>query len=66
MRWHPPGACWLAPPLAGVITAVAGPAVVIVYDQFLINVRRARFAIEADNVTQRVDALGKARDAIME
>src|SRR5438046_9127937 len=49
-----------------VLTASPARLVVIVYDQFLINVRRARFAIEADNVTQRVDALGKARDAVME
>src|SRR5437868_9165369 len=49
-----------------VMTASPARLVVIVYDQFLVNLRRARFAIEADNATQRVDALGKARDAIME
>jgi flagellar protein FliS len=49
-----------------VLTASPEKLVVMIYDHVLANLRRARMAIETGNVEQRVHALGKARDGVME
>jgi len=40
--------------------------VVMTYDHVLVNLHRARVAIEANNVERRVAALSKAREGVME
>src|SRR5512144_3263060 len=49
-----------------VLTASPEKLVVITYDHVLANLRRARTAIEARDVVQRVQAMGKAREGVME
>jgi flagellar secretion chaperone FliS len=49
-----------------VLTASPEKLVVITYDHVLANLRRARTAIEARDVAQRVQAMGKAREGVME
>ena len=49
-----------------VLTASPEKLVVITYDHVLANLRRARAAIEARDVVQRVQAMGKAREGVME
>jgi flagellar protein FliS len=49
-----------------VLTAAPGRLVVMVFDQLLVNLRRARMAMEANNVEVRAEAVAKARDAVME
>ena len=49
-----------------VTTASPEKLVVLTYDHVLVNLRRARLAIEAGNIEQRVQALGKAREGLME
>ena len=49
-----------------VLTASPEKLVVVIYDHILVNLRRARLAIESGNIEQRVQALGKARDGVME
>ncbi len=40
--------------------------VVITYDHVLVNLHRARVAIEANSIERRVAALSKAREGVME
>jgi flagellar protein FliS len=49
-----------------VLTASPEKLVVITFDHVLVNLRRARVAIEADNIERRVQSLGKAREGVME
>src|SRR4051812_26736411 len=49
-----------------VLTASPEKLVVMTYDHVLVNLRRARLAIEAQNIERRVHALSKAREGIME
>jgi flagellar biosynthetic protein FliS len=49
-----------------VLTAAPGRLVVIVFDQLLVNLRRARFAMDANNIELRAESVGKAREAAME
>lgn len=47
-------------------TASPGRLVVLVFDCALSNLLRARRALQTGNVEERITAVGKARDAIME
>jgi flagellar protein FliS len=47
-------------------TASPSRLVVLVFDCAMSNLYRARRAVETRNIEQRVEAVGKARDAIME
>src|SRR4051812_3498576 len=47
-------------------TASPARLVVLVYEAALSNLLRARRAVENGNIEERVTAVGKARDAIME
>lgn len=47
-------------------TASPARLVVLVYEHALSNLLRARRAVQAGNVEERVTAVGKARDALME
>jgi flagellar secretion chaperone FliS len=47
-------------------TASPGRLVVLVFDCALSNLLRARRAVQSGSIEQRVDAVGKAREAIME
>jgi len=47
-------------------TASPARLVVLVYEAALTNLLRARRAVETGNIQERVTAVGKARDAIME
>jgi flagellar protein FliS len=49
-----------------VLTASPEKLVVITFDHILVNLRRARLAIEAGNVERRAQSLGKAREGVME
>jgi flagellar protein FliS len=49
-----------------VLTASPEKLIVIVFDHVLVNLRRARVAIEAGNIERRAQALGKAREGVME
>jgi len=47
-------------------TASPARLVVLVFDCALANLLRARRAVQTSNIEERVSAVGKARDAIME
>src|SRR5689334_6911466 len=47
-------------------TASPSRLVVLVFDCALSNLLRARRAVQSNDIAERVDAVGKARDAIME
>jgi flagellar protein FliS len=49
-----------------VLAASPAQLVVVVFDHLLVMLRRARIAMEQGNVELRVDALGRARDAVAE
>lgn len=49
-----------------VLSAAPGRLVVMVFDHLLVNLRRARFAMEANNVELRAESVAKAREAAME
>jgi flagellar protein FliS len=49
-----------------ILTASPAKLVVIVYDHLLANLCRARLAIEANKIEARINAVGKAREAVME
>ena len=49
-----------------VMTASPAQLVVMLYDHVLVNLRRARIAMEAGHVEQRIALLDKARDGIGE
>ena len=49
-----------------ILSASPEKLVVITFDHVLVNLRRARMAIEAGNVELRVQSLGKAREGVME
>ena len=49
-----------------VLTASPEKLIVITFDHVLVNLRRARLAIEAGSIERRVQALSKAREGIME
>ena len=49
-----------------VLTASPEKLIVITFDHVLVNLRRARVAIEANNIERRVQALSKAREGVME
>lgn len=49
-----------------VLTASPEKLVLITFDHILVNLRRARLAIEAGNIETRAQALGKAREGVME
>src|SRR4051794_5948419 len=49
-----------------ILTASPAKLVVIVYDHLLANLCRARLAIEANKIEARIDAVGKAREAVVE
>jgi flagellar secretion chaperone FliS len=49
-----------------VLTAAPGRLVVIVFDHLLVNLRRARIAMEANNNPVRAESIAKAREAAME
>jgi len=49
-----------------ILTASPEKLVVITFDHILVNLRRARLAIEAGNIERRAQALGKAREGVME
>jgi len=49
-----------------VLTASPEKLIVIVFDHVLVNLYRARVAIEANNIERRVQALTKAREGVME
>ena len=49
-----------------VLTASPEKLVVITFDHILVNLRRARLAIEAGSIERRVQSLSKAREGVME
>lgn len=49
-----------------VLTASPEKLVVITFDHVLVNLRRARVAIEAGSIEHRVQSLSKAREGVME
>jgi flagellar protein FliS len=49
-----------------VLTASPEKLVVMTYDHVLVNLRRARVAIEGRRIEQRVQALSSAREGVME
>ena len=49
-----------------VLTASPEKLVVITFDHVLVNLRRARIAIEAGNIELRVQSMSKAREGVME
>jgi len=49
-----------------VLSASPEKLVVITFDHVLVNLRRARMAIEAGNIELRVQSLSKAREGVME
>jgi flagellar protein FliS len=49
-----------------VLTASPEKLVVMAFDHVLVNLRRARMALEAGNIELRAQSLGKAREGIME
>ena len=49
-----------------ILAASPGRLVVIVFDHVLANLHRARVAGDAKNIEMRLEALGRARDGVME
>lgn len=49
-----------------VLSASPEKLVVITFDHVLVNLRRARIAIEAGNIELRVQSMSKAREGVME
>ena len=49
-----------------VLTASPEKLVVMTFDHVLVNLRRARMAIETGDVVQRVQAMSRAREGVME
>jgi flagellar protein FliS len=49
-----------------ILTASPAKLIVIIYDHLLVNLRRAKVAHEANNIEVRVDAICRAREAVME
>jgi len=49
-----------------VLTASPEKLVVITFDHILVNLRRARLAMEAGNIELRTKSLGRAREGVME
>jgi flagellar protein FliS len=49
-----------------VLSASPEKLVVITFDYVLVNLRRARMAIEAGNIELRVQSMSKAREGVME
>jgi flagellar protein FliS len=49
-----------------VLTASPEKLVVIMFDHVLVNLRRARLAIESNSIERRVQALTKSREGVME
>jgi len=49
-----------------VLSASPEKLVVMAFDHVLVNLRRARMALEAGNIELRAQSLGKAREGIME
>src|SRR4051812_27923291 len=49
-----------------ILSASPEKLVVITFDHVLVNLRRARMAIEAGDIQLRVQSLGKAREGVME
>jgi flagellar secretion chaperone FliS len=49
-----------------ILTASPEKLVVMVCDHVLVSLRRARVAMDAGNVTERIRALGRAREGVME
>ncbi len=49
-----------------VLSASPEKLVVIIFDHVLVNLRRARMAIEAGNIELRVQSMNKAREGVME
>jgi flagellar protein FliS len=49
-----------------VLSASPEKLVVITFDHILVNLRRARMAIEAGNIELRVQSMSKAREGVME
>jgi len=49
-----------------VLSASPVQLVIITFDHVLVNLRRARMAIEAGNIELRVQSMSKAREGVME
>ena len=49
-----------------VLTASPEKLVVMTFDHVLVNLRRARLAIESKNIELRVESMGRAREGVME
>ena len=49
-----------------VLSASPEKLVIITFDHVLVNLRRARMAIEAGNIELRVQSMSKAREGVME
>lgn len=49
-----------------ILSATPERLVVIIFDHLLVNLRRARLAMDSGNLEMRADALSKAGDAVME
>jgi len=49
-----------------VLTASPEKLVVMAFDHVLVNLRRARMALEAGNIELRAQSLGRAREGVME
>jgi len=49
-----------------VLSASPEKLVIITFDRVLVNLRRARMAIEAGNIELRVQSMSKAREGVME
>jgi len=49
-----------------VLSASPEKLVLITFDHILVNLRRARMAIEAGNIELRVQSMSKAREGVME
>ena len=49
-----------------VLTASPAKLVVIIYDHLLASLYRAKYSIQAQKIEARIEAIGKARDAVVE
>lgn len=49
-----------------VLTASPEKLVVMTFDHVLVNLRRARLAIESKNIELRAESMGRAREGVME
>jgi flagellar protein FliS len=49
-----------------ILSASPEKLVIITFDHILVNLRRARMAIEAGNIELRVQSMSKAREGVME